>query len=98
MAEPIRLDLHGPLARRHVLVDATKLSGVDLASLKGSNKVAAASTLSILLVGGDLPHGVDEEGLTQLTLTEMAALIQGVTALGSARSTDRSAWGRRRRT
>ncbi|MHB1004931.1 MAG: hypothetical protein ACYC3S_04720 [Chloroflexota bacterium] len=97
MAEPTRLNLHGALAGRHVLVDMTKLGNGDIASLKGANVGAVAAALSAVLVGGDLAHGVDEEGLKQLSLTEMAALIQDVTALGAARGGDRPGRGRRRR-
>ena len=97
MAEPIRLNLHGALAGRHVLVDTTKLSNGDLTSLKGDNRGVVAAAVSAVLVGGDLVHGVDAEGLKQLTLTELTALIQGVSSLRAARGTDRLGRGKRRR-
>ena len=80
-----------------MLVDTTKMNDGDLMSLRGGNMGAVATALSAVLVGGDLAHGVDEEGLKQLTLTEMAALIQDVSALGAARSSQRPGRARRRR-
>lgn len=80
-AAPIRLDLTGPLAGRHVLVNLDALDTGVLEDLQSGQFAKILDIFERLLVGGDLPHGIAREGLRKLKLRELNALISALPRL-----------------
>lgn len=78
MSEPIRVELDGALAGRHVLVDPKKLTAGALEDMQDNNVGMILDGLSRVLVGGDLPQGTDRAGLRELVSEELFAVLKGV--------------------
>lgn len=78
MAEPIRVELEGALAGHHVLLDPDALTWGMLEDLESGKHLRMIDAVVGCLVGGDLPHGTDRDGLRKLKVAEVPALMKGV--------------------
>lgn len=78
MSEPIRIDLEGALAGHHILLDPDALTWGMLEDMESGKHAAMIDAVSRCIVGGDLLHGTDRDGIRRLRPAQVTALIEGV--------------------
>jgi len=78
MAEPVRVELDGPLEGHHVLIDPDALTWGVLEDLESGKHARMLDAVAGALVGGDLPTGTDRDGLRRLKAGDVPALMRGV--------------------
>jgi formylmethanofuran dehydrogenase subunit B len=86
MAEPIKVDLDGPLEGRHILIDPDELTLGLVEDLEGNRAAPMLDALSACIVGGDLPRRAGSDGqpetmratLRRLKPADFKAVIKGV--------------------
>lgn len=90
MAEPLRVDLSGPLAGSHLLIDEDALDFGTLEDFESGNIKTTLDALARVIVGGDLPHGTDRDGLRRLStrrgeVREVFRAVAGATSASDPR-------------
>ena len=78
MAEPMRVELTGPLAGRHVLVERRRLTGGFVEDVQSGDAKLILDAVSRAVVGGDLPDGTDRAALRELPLDELNVVLEAV--------------------
>jgi hypothetical protein len=76
--EPVRVDLNGACAGRHILVDYDRLTVGVLEDLEGGRMRLIRSAVQALVVGGDLD--VSEQAVRSWKLPVMSAVLDGIRA------------------
>jgi hypothetical protein len=74
----MRVDLSEPLAGHHVEIDPKRLTFGVLEDLQSGSVKLLLDAVAKVLVGGDLPAGVTRDGLRELNVDEMTAVVKGV--------------------
>lgn len=67
-ARPLRLDLTGPLAGHYIVIDEEKLDFGLLEDFDSSSVALTLDALAGLILEGDLPHGINRQGLRRLSV------------------------------
>lgn len=81
MGEPLKVELHGELEGRHLLVDKRKLNVGFMVDLQSKDWGMIVGALSRAIVGGDLPEGCDLAGLRELSMDEVADVAGALTGV-----------------
>lgn len=76
--DSVRVELAGSLKGYHVILDAGKLTLGFFEDIAGGT---ISLTIAPVIVGGDLPHGIDRDGIRALTLVQTRALMAGVLSI-----------------
>ncbi len=80
MAEGIVVALKGALKGHSITVDPEALDFGLLEDLQSGRASTILDCLARAIVDGDLPRGVDRDGLRRLKATEIRAVVEGVGA------------------
>jgi hypothetical protein len=74
----MRVDLSESLAGHHVEIDPKRMTFGVLEDLQSGSVKLLLDAVAKVLVGGDLPAGVTRDGLRELNVDEMTAVVKGV--------------------